>query len=745
MDMKRYFLYFITIAALTLAGCGGGGGGGGTNLTVGDQQATQELINALAARADITPAMVQELRDEIARLMAQPDMTPADVQALRDEIALLMMRATPEEVQELRDQIAMLSAMEPADVQALRDQIATLMMRATPEEVQALRDQIAMLEGRADITPAMVQALRDQIATLEGRADITPAMVQALRDQIAALSAGEPADVQALRDQIAMLEGRADITPAMVQALRDQIAMLEGRADITPAALQVLRADIARLTLLVEAGETRMEDPTAKAKAPAIADPDGDGVLGENSSTVAADDDIDNPMRPSKMDANAFAVVQGGIEVMATMSIGISSGLDRLGMPDAGVADDDEFAMTAEGTKDGFVRNSHNRTVDEVTTDEVTVFDNRDDPEDVAYRVFYDEDNDMDNTNRATLNNREAVTEISEAGVLTLDTNDVDGNHALFSAPALPKGEDQTYTYTDDDPSTMDVDEETRGGQDFRGDFNGVPGKFACTDGACTAGTDSMGRLDSLAGTWTFTPDDVDEDADPHMIADAKYDADYLAFGFWLRGTESRGSTKYSIGTFATGSMPFIVGNDQAGIPALVGTATYSGPAAGMFVMKTDIDGDNMGPVATEAGKFTADTTLEAKFGDETLTADDFTISGEVENFVLTNYDGTPVDNKWSLTLNSAAFAERTYDTSTGMVDDIDNHANTFSGTTTGVEKGTDGRWNGTFYGANVPDNDMTSTVDESETGYPTGVAGEFIGHFETGHAIGAYGAELDP
>ena len=31
-----------------------------------------------------------------------------------------------------------------------------------------------------------------------------------------------------------------------------------------------------------------------------------------------------------------------------------------------------------------------NRTVDEVTTDEVTVIDNRDDPEDVLYRVFYD-------------------------------------------------------------------------------------------------------------------------------------------------------------------------------------------------------------------------------------------------------------------------------------------------------------------------------------------------------------------
>ena len=87
-----------------------------------------------------------------------------------------------------------------------------------------------------------------------------------------------------------------------------------------------------------------------------------------------------------------------------------------------------------------------------------------------------------------------------------------------------------------------------------------------------------------------------------------------------------------------------------------------------MFVMKTDIDRDNMGPVPTEAGKFTADTTLMAKFGDDTMTADDFTISGTVENFVLTNYDGTPVGNEWSLTLNSAAFASRMYNSTTAWL-----------------------------------------------------------------------------
>ena len=65
------------------------------------------------------------------------------------------------------------------------------------------------------------------------------------------------------------------------------------------------------------------------------------------------------------------------------------------------------------------------------------------------------------------------------------------GNHRLFYAPsALPSGEDQTYTYMDDNPLTMDMDEEMRGGLDFRGMFNGVPGKFACTGSSRVHGRD---------------------------------------------------------------------------------------------------------------------------------------------------------------------------------------------------------------------------------------------------------------
>jgi hypothetical protein len=563
----------------------------------------------------------------------------------------------------------------------------------------------------------------------------------------------------------------------MVQELRDQIAMLEGRADITPAALQILRADIARLTLQVEAGDTRMEDPRAKKIAPAIADPDGDGVLGENNATArgtvadsattvaATADDLENPNRPGKGVDNDgstddFAVMPGGIGVMEEISIGLGDARDRLGMMDGTVDDENEFDIMADGTVDGFARNVHTRTNTADQSDTVTVFDNRDDPGDVPYREYYndaqtDSDGDVVFDDEAILTtdpyDRDAVTEISEEGVLTIDTGatgDIAGNGKLFSATDFPSGDRVRYEYPADDVATEDVDESEA--RTFAGRFNGIPGEYSCTGTECSARNGMDGYLDLLIGAWEFTPDRVAKDADPHKIADAKFDADYLAFGYWLQGTGEGDKVKYGIGTFASGSMQFGGATPATPVALLVGTATYSGPAAGMFVMKTDINDDNMGPLPTEAGKFTAEAELTAKFGSTTATADDFTISGTVTAFEFENHDGRTFENKWSLPLNRATFATRTYDQNTGVINptSFSAQANTFGGTTGAGDNL--GRWEGGFYGPVVTEVEETA-VEEAKTGYPTGVAGEFIGHFdgsdggEVGHVIGAFGAPIDP
>ena len=484
--------------------------------------------------------------------------------------------------------------------------------------------------------------------------------------------------------------------------------------------------------------------------APAIADPDGDGMLGENNADTdaAAEDDLNNPMRPGKATENTddFVVTAGGIGTEPVIRIGAAdaTGTDRLGMEDAAVANNIEFAGE-EGTAVGsFARNVHTRSQTSggvKTTDKVTVLDNIDEVKRLAYREFYDVDGDTNHADAETSLTRAAVTGITAAGVLSIDTttaNAIANNHELFSSARFPSAATQTFTYADDNPETP-ANEEMGGGRMLDGMFNGVPGKFACTDTSCTAVTDSDGNLNSLTGAWTFTPA-----AGTHFVENGIYDNDYLAFGYWLQTTGEGDDAAYKVGTFASGSMPFGGDSPAAAVAALKGSATYTGSATGMFVMKTDIDGDNKGPVETGSGEFTADTTLTAIFGgtSDTDNRDKFTISGMVHNFALMNSDDTTIDNDWSLNLQSAPFATRTYNSETGEVDAAPTtHVNTFRGSTSGMEKGTAGSWTGTFYG---PSPDIDPDAGGNQYGarnYPGGVAGEFIGHFENGHAVGAFGA----
>ena len=82
------------------------------------------------------------------------------------------------------------------------------------------------------------------------------------------------------------------------------------------------------------------------------------------------------------------------------------------------------------------------------------------------------------------------------------------------------------------------------------------------------------------------------------------------------------------------------------------------------------------------------------------------------------------IDGKWTVELMKAGFASG----ATGLDGD------TFSGATTG-----DGQWQGRFIGTFGTDADDTPAVGTP----PSGVAGEFNGHFTNGHVIGAFGATM--
>jgi hypothetical protein len=239
------------------------------------------------------------------------------------------------------------------------------------------------------------------------------------------------------------------------------------------------------------------------------------------------------------------------------------------------------------------------------------------------------------------------------------------------------------------------------------------------------------GKIANLAGAWTFTPAKIEDVKVQGVVPDP----DYLSFGYWVQATEKDGETTYGVSTFYGGKQVFTgsQANLDASMAALEGSATYKGPATGMFVLKTFTLGDDNRPVATpsSSGQFTADAALTANFGgDQFGHESNYEIDGTVSNF--RDGSGGMIDENWEVELMDAEFAPVGQDTpSSGFTTTFDAKTSTGKGSTAG-------QWNGGFFGD--PAADPTDNVDMTDD-YPNSVAGEFNGHFDNGHVIGAFGA----
>jgi hypothetical protein len=209
------------------------------------------------------------------------------------------------------------------------------------------------------------------------------------------------------------------------------------------------------------------------------------------------------------------------------------------------------------------------------------------------------------------------------------DGIDADGNLEIVSAT------DATLIASSDFPTGPGIVTHAAGADgvaEVDGTFDGAPGTYVCTpatDNDCTSSIRSGGGI-ALAGGggWKFVP------AEGATVA--KPDTQYSYFGWWLRDTGDR----FFVGVFDGGKG----GNAQdfANLPQLQGTATYSGPAAGKFVIDSRI-----GPA--EAGEFTAEAELEVDFGDDAGLG---AVTGTVDGFMV-NGDAMA----WSVELQTAAIA----------------------------------------------------------------------------------------
>ena len=159
-------------------------------------------------------------------------------------------------------------------------------------------------------------------------------------------------------------------------------------------------------------------------------------------------------------------------------------------------------------------------------------------------------------------------------------------------------------------------------------------------------------------------------------------DNDYLVMGFWLRERKERRSTesKYGLIIASGGNDSF----DRSNVAGLTGTATYEGPATGLYMLKANAAAE------PELDYFNAKASLTANFGDASALG---SVSGTITESMTDGGVGLP-----ELTLEPADFIQSSSD---------------FHGDTSGT--GLAGKWGGRFYSNGA-----------SATDHPGSVAGTF-------------------
>ena len=338
------------------------------------------------------------------------------------------------------------------------------------------------------------------------------------------------------------------------------------------------------------------------------------------------------------------------------------------------------------------------------------------DPTDVAYQTRFV------TANADVLAGITSIEDMADGNVINFDNENISALAKAIDVAEFPTGDRQTFTFVDDLDDTTETDERTQ-----EGSFYGVPGNFICTSTPtpCTVVTDMDGNIASATGTWTFTPDEVEDGADPHMAIGAVPDEDYMDFGIWSRTTTvededgEEGDTEFSYAflAYAQGKQPY------GAVGAVEGFATYVGPALGAYVTKV-FDATTGEGIPTGSGAFHASAELTANFGGTSVAEDDAdTITGTIKDFT-DNRDPIPGAEDWVLELDGTNHAHEDGPAAEGA----------FSGTTMGMNgelEGEAGMWNGAFNG------------DRADDALPSSMAGTFDGHFNNGHVYGAFGANM--
>ena len=661
-----------------------------------------ELETAMDNSAD--EAEIARLTGELETLMMRADITPAQVQALRDQITALM-ATTPEDVRVLNQQITSLIEQlgtATADVTRLEGELQTAMDNSA-DEAEILRlmgeletamdnsaDEAEILRLMGELATAMDNSADEaEIARLEGEL-ATAVDNSADEAEIARLEGELATAVDNSADEAEILRLMGELATAMDNSADEaEILRLEGEL-ATAMDNSADEAEILRLTGLLDTATKRVT-----ALETQIGSMDDEADASETASLhaqlKAAKAEVDRIQM-----AAAEALAEAAAKERIARELGIRTAINLVG---------NRVGTSAKAFPNGITELAATR--------------------DAAGTVMIDVNGDSDDVyaggevaassgawTSATLTKTDVGTEAIDTLVIYTDIEEPADKlfteqytqavrDDIFQAPArlklarasgFPSGPSVEWTYD----GTPDGRAKT-----FPGTFDGVAGQFACTsDADCTLATNTKGELSTSAGDWRFTP------MSPLTATVKDPDVAYAYFGWWLNKPKANDAT-HDVEVFAGGTENHFVNIGDV----IVGNASYTGPAAGKYVTKSYTAG-----VHTDSGvgHFTATASLAAKFGGN---GEAGTIGGTIGGFTLDDERTVP----WSVKLEDADL-----DTSTPF--DGTTEVN-FGGGFTATEIGA-GTWQGSFYDAADDPADAPGTV-----------AGTFDAVTENASVIGGFGA----
>jgi hypothetical protein len=294
--------------------------------------------------------------------------------------------------------------------------------------------------------------------------------------------------------------------------------------------------------------------------------------------------------------------------------------------------------------------------------------------------------------------------DLSAGGAVSIDSmGSLDDN---FDKPGSAAGGDLRQTFR--------LPSSTATVHMFKGNFQGAPGTYTCTSPAagddCVVTITPGGDYLETNGEWTFTPE---------LNSTAwRNDTEFMSFGWWLQEPNSPNGA-YQFGYYADG-------NAYTPPPGTIttGTATYTGRAAGKYVVQEVEDGGVTGGVAHQ---FTAAASLTASF-DEAANS----IHGTISAF--TADDGSSPG--WEVTLHEKTLGAKGTLSAVFPLTTTENDPTrpSFTGVTATIgDTEAHGDWTGQYFG--------DQNAGNTRNAYPLGVGGVFQADNESVSIGGAFGA----